>query len=239
MKKLEVMKHSKKTYIAIAIVVGLAVLLSWIVPTTKLLKGVISTPAVAALIAALYQLLRDQAEFEKKRYFDMRRRVFEIGATSHMANTAFDKHVEFCEEYMKEVHETVSTLFREGPSKGALNHAANSYKLRQKYAAWLTEEINANLEPYEKAVREIGAWSGFVESAANSPQFAEKRSQKIDKIYEKFVDVLGLESGERIEETYAVESVKKRVREILGIEELTKIRKYLIREAVDALEERT
>lgn len=233
------MKHGTKTYIALAIVGILAVISAWIVPTTELLKGIIATPAVVALIAALYQLLRDQAAFEKKKYFDMRKRVFEIGATSHMANTAFDKHVEFCEEYMKEVHDTVSTLFREGPSKEALNHANNSYKLRQKHAAWLTEEINSNLEPYEQVVREIGAWSGFVEKTTNSTKYAEKRSQKIDEIYKRFNDVLGLELGEKVEETYAIESVKKKVREILGIEELTKIRKHLIREAVGALEERT
>jgi hypothetical protein len=28
-----------------------------------------------------------------------------------MANVAFDKHSEFCEKYMKEVHETLKTLF--------------------------------------------------------------------------------------------------------------------------------
>jgi hypothetical protein len=50
---------------------------------------------------------------------------------------------------------------------------------------------------------------------------------------------LGLEGGDKVEETYAIEFVKKKFREILGIEELTKIRKYLIKEAVAALEEGT
>lgn len=234
------MKHGIKTYIALAVIGLLAIVSSWAVPTTEVLKGIIATPVVGVLIAALYQLLRDQAAFEKKKYFDIRKRVFDIGATSHMANKAFDKHVEFCEKYMKEVHDTVTTLFREGPSKEALNHANNSLRLRQKHAAWLTEEINTNLEPYEQVVREIGAWSGFVESTTNAPQYAEQRSRKIDEIYRKFNDVLGLEGGSgQVEETYAIESVKKKVREILGIEELTKIRKFLISEAVSALEERT
>ncbi|MBU1369470.1 MAG: hypothetical protein KKE62_03440 [Proteobacteria bacterium] len=233
------MNHIKKTYIVLSIIGSLAIVSSWVVPTTEILKGIIATPVIGALIAALYQLLRDQAAFEKQKYFDIRKRVFEIGATSHMANTAFDKHVEFCEEYMKEVHDTLSTLFREGPSKEAFNHANNSYRLRQKHAAWLTDEINSNLEPYEQVVREIGAWSGFVETSRNTPEYAEHRSQKIGEIYKKFNDVLGLEGGVKIDETYAIESVKKKIREILGIEELTKIRKYLIKEAVAALEKST
>lgn len=232
------MPHSIRTYISLAAIGILALISAWAAPTTDIFKGIIATPVVGALIAALYQLLREQAAFEKQKYFDIRKRVFEIGATSHMANTAFDKHIEFCEEYMKEVHDTVTTLFREGPSKEALNHANNSYKLRQKHAAWLTNEINSSLEPYEQVVREIGAWSSFVERTQNTPQYAEQRSRKIDEIYKKFNDVLGLEGGDKIEETFAIESIKKKIREILGIEELTKIRKYLIREAVGALEER-
>lgn len=104
-------------------------------------------------------------------------------------------------------------------------------------ATKLTDEINTNLEPYEQVVREIGAWSGFVETTQNSPQYAQKRVQKIEEIYERFSEVLSLESGEKVDEAYAIESVKKRVREILGIEELTKIRKHLIEEAISALED--
>ncbi len=233
------MKHGTKTYIALTVTGFLAIIFAWIVPTSDLFKGIIASPAVGALIGALYQILRDQAAFEKQKYFDGRKRIFDIGAASHMANTAFDKHVEFCEEYMQEVHSTVATLFKEGPSKEALTHANNSYKLRQKYAAWLTDEINTNLEPYEQIVRDIGAGSVFVESTQNAPQYAEKGSQKINEIYKKFNDVLCLDESQDVEETYAIESVKRKVREILGIEELTKIRKYLIKEAVDALEYRT
>ena len=159
----------------------MAIIFAWIVPTSDLFKGIIASPAVGALFGALYQILRDQAAFEKQKYFDDRKRIFDIGAASHMANTAFDKHVEFCEEYMQEVHSTVATLFKEGPSKEALTHANNSYKLRQKYAAWLTDEINTNLEPYEQIVREIGAGSGFVEFTQNAPQYAEKGHRKLMK----------------------------------------------------------
>lgn len=230
------MEHGTKTYIALIIIFSLAIFSSWLIPTNQLLKGIFASPAVLALIGALYQVLRDQAAFEKQKYFDDRKRVFDIGATSHMANTAFDKHVEFCEEYMQEVHCTVGTLFREGPSGKVLENVNKTSSLRQKYAAWLTDEINTNLEPYEQAVREIGAWSGFVNSTIGDPHNSVKRSKKIDDMWQKFNEVLGLDGTEKAEEVYAIESVKKRVREILGVEELTHIRMHLIKEAVSALE---
>jgi hypothetical protein len=232
-------KYDKKFYMLLLIVGGVSVGISLTIPTTDILKGIMASPAVVALFIALYQILKSQSEFEKKKYFDTRRRVFEIGATSHMANTTFDKHVEFCEEYMKEVNSTVGTLFREGPSKEALTHANKSYMLRQKFAAWLTKEINLGLGPYEQVVREIGAWAGFVDQTRESPQYAEMRSQKINEIYKKFSEVLNLDNKENIDEVYAIELVQDKIREILGIEELTKIRKYLIKEAVESLESRT
>jgi len=210
-----------------------------IIPTSELFKGIIASPAVAALIGALYQLFRDQAAFEKQKYFADQKRVFDIGATSHMANTAFDKHVEFCEKYMQEVDCTVTTLFKEGPSKEAYNHATNSYLLRREYAAWLTDEMNTSLEPYEQAVREIGAWAGFVKATQNSPQYEEQRSAKLEKIYQKFNEILSIDDKQEINEIYAIEAVKKKIRKILGIEELTQIRKYLIKQAVKAVEKQT
>lgn len=50
----ETMKHGTKTYIALSVVATLSIISAWIVPTTELFKGIIATPVVGALIAALY-----------------------------------------------------------------------------------------------------------------------------------------------------------------------------------------
>jgi hypothetical protein len=42
---------------------------------------------------------------------------FHVGVTSHMSNVVFDKHVVFCEEYMAEVRETVTTFFETTPMR--------------------------------------------------------------------------------------------------------------------------
>ena len=231
------MEYKKNTYIVLAVVFLLSIIATWLVHASEFFKGLIAMPAIMALVAAIYQIARDQAAFEKQKYFDDRRRIFDIGATSHMANTAFDKHMIFCEEYMQEVRNTLEALFTNGPSSEAITHANNSLLLRQKYAIWLTDEINIGLEPYEKVVRKIGVDSCYIKETINDLHSGKNRQKAIKEMYEKFNEVLGLnDSIKEVEEEYAAEAVKKRIKEILGIEELTRIRKYLIAEAVAALE---
>lgn len=121
------MKHSWKTYIALGIIFFFSLLFSIFVPVTQVLHDISTIPAVMALIGAVFQIFKDQAAFEKQLFLQQQQNQFTLGAASHMANVAFDKHVEFCEEYISEMHKTVSTLFTEGPTELALNHAANLY----------------------------------------------------------------------------------------------------------------
>lgn len=211
-------------------------------PVDKLFKGIASTPAIAALLGALFQLFRDQAEFEKKKYLQQQEQIFNLGATSHMANIAFDKHVEFCEKYMKEVHQTISTLFAHGPSEKVDLHLGNLIEIKREYAAWISDEIASQLEPFEKALNEVGALSGLSNSLGKSNSLGEEdqqaRKNAIKKMYQIFREILNLKKDPEIVENseIAVEIVKKKVRSILGVEELTKLRKILINRALAFIE---
>lgn len=231
------MTYSKKPYIIIGIIALLDVLLVWLVPTNDLLKGILATPTAGALFAALIQVLRDQAAFESQKYFEMRKRVFDIGATSHMANAVFDKHVEFCEKYIEELYKTLVTIFRKGPTREAITHANQLTLLRQEYSAWLTNDITSELELYEGALRKFGAESGFVEDTHGVPEYNKARQETIKRNYEMVRKLVGGIESKEVDENYAIESVIEKIREILGIGELTKIRKYLIEEATKAIKE--
>jgi hypothetical protein len=147
-----------------------------------------------------------------------------------MANVAFDKHVEFCEKYMSEVHETVSTLFREGPSAKALDHARRFAQIKQEYAAWVTDEVASNLDPFEQALREIGAMKGYIQDVSGDPNESENRKAAIREVRVKFNSVLTIEN-EQPDEHVAIEAVKTKIRKILDIEDLVLIRKKLIYQA--------
>ena len=233
------MKHDYKTYIILASIFFLSISGSYIVPAEDVLKAVMGAPGVVALLAALFQLIRDQASFERQQESQQKQFQFTLGAASHMANAAFDKHVEFCEKYMSEIQNATDTLFREGETPDALSHAGTLYKLRQNYAVWLTDEINSNLEKFESALRKLGANAQFVRTTINDERHAEQRNIRIETAFTLFHEIMGWDKEKEINEDYAVESIQKKVKSILGIEELTGLRKHLIDEASKVLTQNT
>src|SRR5690349_16736868 len=91
---------------------------------------------------------------------------FTMGATSHMANVAFDKHVQFCEEYTQGVNEALVTLFRQGVHREALAKAIDLSVIRRKWVLWATPSIDTQLEKFEIALGKIGSNARLVEDFA-------------------------------------------------------------------------
>jgi hypothetical protein len=233
------MKHDLKTYGILLGIFVLSVGSSYFIPADTILKAVMASPGVVAMLSALFQLIRDQATFEREQEAQQKQFQFSLGAASHMANTAFDMHVDFCEKYMDEVHEILRTLFREGDTSKVLENAGNLHSLREDYAVWLTEEIDNNLGKFEQAIRSLGANAHFISTTIGVSQYSEQRSLRIDENFELFGEILGFDRDKEINEDYAIESVKKKLRQILGVEELTGLRTHVIKEACDVLARNT
>lgn len=214
----------------LAAVFAASILAVWLVPVGDWIKGMLAIPGVVALLGALLQIARDSAEFERQKYLQRNEQIFTLGAGSHMSTVAFDKHVTFCEAYMKEVHETVSTLFREGPTEKAMQCAQKLFDLKRDYAAWITKSMALKLEPFENAVHRIGVQTHLVNVLRGDDQGA--RSRAIDESYALFSNILGLEKMKETDPDHkqelAIENVKELVRAILGINELFEIRNFII-----------
>lgn len=182
------------------------------------------------------QLQRDETAHRREHEIRRAQESFSLGATSHMANVVFDKHAAFCEDYLEEMHQTLETLFREGPTEAALVHCRKLFAVRRKYAAWVTSDLAAALDPYERALRGIGADAHFVEATRGTGD--ELRSKKIEEMYALFTAVVGewaTKGGERDPEK-DTDLVMNKLRKILGIEELTTMRVRLVRRALLASE---
>lgn len=231
------MKHNINTYLILLVVFSLSFGAAWAFPVEDAIKGIIAFPGIAALISTLWQLMKDQAAHEKSLEIQHNQFKFTLGAASHMANVAFNKHVEFCESYVTEIHSAVTTLFREGASKESLVHAQKLYQLRIDSSVWLTANINEKLAKFESALRQIGADEHFVQSTAGHSSYAEQRSRAIDRSHTMFLEILGIDKEKEVNEEYAVEAVITKVRAILGVEELTNLREHLVAEASKALNE--
>ncbi|MEO6145710.1 MAG: hypothetical protein ABIT70_01410 [Sulfuriferula sp.] len=217
-------------YIALSVVFGALMISILLIPAAEWVKGMMAVPGVGSLLGALLQISRDSAEFERQKYLQMDQQIFSLGASSHMSTVAFDKHVAFCESYMAEVHETVGTLFREGPTEEAMACAQRLFALKREYAAWIPKSISLKLDPFEDALHKIGVKTHLV-AALGSDQH-EARSKAIDESYALFVNVLSLEKMKATDPNHkkeiAIENVKEEVRGILGINELFEIRNFII-----------
>jgi len=71
-----------------------------------------------------------------------------------MATVAFDKHVAFCEEYLEEVYKALNTLIQDGTTEEPLDTSRFSL-IRQKWALWLTDEIEDRLDQFERRIAQI------------------------------------------------------------------------------------
>lgn len=232
-----------RLYVPLAVIFLMSAFGAWLLPIDEIFKGIFATPALLAMIGALFQLARDHAAHESKVDLQRKQQIFNLGATSHMANVTFDKHVAFCEKYMAEVDKTVATLYQEGTTKEALVHANNLHGIRREFAAWITEEIGLKLAPFEDALRKIGAWQGFIETTSGHAAYADQRMERIQFVHNTLLKVLGLPLSEidinestGIDEHISEEAVKIKIREILDIESLVKLRKGLIKEATSYIE---
>ena len=61
------MKRNWKVYLAIGVVFAVSSLAAVLLPISQVAQSVMASPGALALIAALYQIFRDEAAFEKEK----------------------------------------------------------------------------------------------------------------------------------------------------------------------------
>ncbi len=221
------MKLSWKIYAILFGVVALSFVSALLLPAENIFKYFYGSPGVLALLGVLYRLFLDETQYQKNLSLQHDQQSFDLGATTHMADVVFNEHVSFCEEYMKEMQSSVATLFREGPSPTALSLADRLLQIRIKHATWLTNEIDRNLEPFEKALRGIGAEAQYYKV---DPGGANDNGA-VKNMYSTFKKVLGLKENNDdsdIDPSIATSTIIRHLRGILKIEELTNLRHLLI-----------
>lgn len=196
------------------------------------------------LAGALYQLLRDASAQEHQEFLQGRDHRFEL-ATSHMSTRAFDEYCAFCKEYLSALHAVRDELMR----KGAQAALAGSWKLNgilEEWCLWVDNSTREELEAFEFALRKMGADAEFVRATAGTGD--PGRSAAIKREYEAFKLILGLVK-EDVEAAAGKQDVDKnddkaqkairsfdqvidKVRLLLGLEELTQLRRKIIAEAI-------
>ena len=153
-----------------------------------------------------------------------------------MSERIFDKHIEFCEKYMGEVQDIIISLINDGPTEKGREYYNNLLSIRIQYSAWISNDITNSLLPFETAVFQIGSQARLSQSTSK-PDVAQKAADKAEKLWEEILGQLIDENS--TDNSIAANSIKNRLRDILGIDKLSKLRNELIDQAIRSLEVNT
>jgi len=226
-----------KIPVALAAVFVLSVLSALYLPVEPIIRDLAAVPAIGSLLAFLFTLLREHIAHDRAIFLQQLQSSSTIGATSHMATVAFDKHVAFAEEYFNAALEAVGTLMKAGPIIGALDLARKLSVTRQKWALWVTPEINSKLETFESPIWDIGLEMIIADAGAEDAHEARA------KAFQQFKQFLGIGKGGASpdEQRRAQDRIAATLQGLLGTTELTRLRSQLVKNAattVDASEQK-
>ena len=139
------------------------------------LQNVLGSASGTALALWFAKYLGDRSlQKEAQRHSNEQAEIqntFSMGATSHMATVVFDKYVGFCEEYVAAMSNTLPTLIG-----GRTTQTPSEFVgIRQKWALWLTDEVESKLDGFERRIPRIpseapilDAYGGHVSSIEDS-----------------------------------------------------------------------
>jgi hypothetical protein len=227
---------SIRTYaiLGIVVVVSLGMMIFFHFFPVSVIGDLAGIPAVVALFGALFKLGRDSIAHERKLHLQEAENLFTIGATSHMANVAFEKRVSFCQEYTDAVNAALEMLFIRGAHEAALDEANNLLNVRLRWNLWLPLEIQTELIKFEGALREIGSQSWLLRELGPD----EDRREVAKKAHRTFAAVMGWKTwqNEPVTEDVAAEKIIEGLQQVLGIRELTRMRTTLVNRAIAGLE---
>jgi hypothetical protein len=219
-------------YAGSALVLIASFAVAWTLQTTDLLRGIASLPGVAALLVVLHQIVRDQAAHEKAVDLQERQQLFNLGVASHMANIAFDKHVQFSEQYITRMQQGLTQLFKSGPPGDSLKFCSDLTDIRLSFRAWITEDIEARVMPFEDALRQMGAKKIALEGLRPGPD----RTRVVNEMFKVFSDVTGVNGEDPIDETLAPRRIMSHLQDLLGVRQLSRLRQAVVQSAIGALE---
>jgi len=209
-------------YIILGGIIAVSFAAAVLLPVPETFRGIAALPAVGALGTFLLQAIYLGMEHRLQMRLDRERNAFAVAITSHMADVLFDKHVEFSEAYIQAVYRVLDQLYRDGPTKDALELSAKVSDVRRQFAPWLTFDIEQQLSAFEDALARIGAGSGYADTLPVGPQ----RTAAFSDVFAAFQSVISHGKGGTGTPLppEAARSVVEHVRQILGIQNLLRLR---------------
>lgn len=229
-------RYRPTLYALLTVVGAVSFLATLYLPIDEVLRTITALPFVAALFAALFQIVRDHSSFEHDRLQQEREHAFTVAATSHMSKVVFDKHVEFCEAYLKALQDLLGNLFARGPTEKAREHLQPLYDVRRNYRLWISLPMAMKLDQFESKVAAMASSLGVWNAQREIETYQTGNNKYLDEAYKLFEEILNIDKKDNAD----VESKKSRgyalviehLQEIVGIETLATLRDSVLQNAV-------
>lgn len=217
------MKLTWPIYLVLVAVFACAALLTWILRSTGIWQDLAGTTGAVSLILAMYQLVRDEAAHIKRVALQHDQQHFDLGITSHMADVAFDRHVALCDEFVGELFTTLQCLMDNPHNYEVAKKKADTIgDIIRKHALWITPELQAQLEEFEGAVRNI----------ASKTYIAGRRPsvESTQEVLDLLLDLIdpGSAPGTPPKRELSYRKIIDHARRVLGVKELTELRRTLL-----------
>ena len=166
----------------------------WTVIVTAIVA--VGGPAAVFKILGDWLLERQKAEYSKETVeiahqrsilLAERQNAYSMGATSHMAAVVFDKHIGFCQEYAEA---TSSALHAQSPEERTDEppDGIDFPRIRQKWALWLDPEVELKLDRFERDLQKIGA-DGWVYDAGGAQESKETAIGRVIRVLREHLGV--------------------------------------------------
>ena len=204
-------------------------------PSQEFMAGILALPGISALCAATFQLLKDHAAHQRKKEELQIGHNFTLGISSYMSQKVFDKHIDFCEEYITELDNIVDLLIEKGPHETFMTEARKLYNLRRKYHLWLSSNVEDKLHGFEIALNNVGNNTNLAKQLDNNDP---RRSTALDEAQKEFMDIMQevFNNHDNPKEGVSVNSVKDRIKSILEIDSIIRIRQQIIAQAISNID---
>lgn len=219
-------------YISLSIILCISIVLIFLFWKDTILRRTFSIPGILALFGFMYQSFRDRLTHERQLSLQREQNYYTLSISSHMANKAFDKHVDFCEEYISEIRKMLTNLFPDSDKSKVMDYAENLKGVRINNIPWVTKEINDKLKSFENKLTSLGAkWRNHQVQIGS----LEQKLSKGKEINDAFGKLFGYKIKENTAKEEYIDTVEFGMQELLGINELTKLRQQVLSEAMKTL----
>ena len=220
----------KPVYIVLSVLFCISLLVLGLFGQNKISNIILSIPIAGIMIGGIFNFLRDELIHERQLSLQKEQNYYTLSISSHMANVAFNKHVDFCEKYAAKIRKFLVDIFVEEPSIKIADYSDQLKQIRIDYCLWVTPEIVDNLLPFELNLLVLGIDSHNILTLKDTSASSAERL----KIYADKRKILGLEKDEKLG-VENVETIISKLQKILGINELTKLRQKVLSEAMKTL----